>query len=87
VDYRGDDLHAIFHDAEPCSHELALWLQEHRAEHNYLADRARAFMAFNSGHEHGQLQDLHFFLSRWLTDHIQANQRTLQTLTPGERAR
>jgi len=80
VDYRGDDLHAMFHDASRCSLELALWLQEHRAEHNYLADRARAFLAFSGGDERTQLRDLYFFLSGWLRDHIESNQRALEVL-------
>lgn len=80
VDYRTDDLHAMFHDASHCSPELAKWLQEHRAEHNYLADRARAFMASADTDEQTQLRDLHFFLSRWLSDHIESNQHALETM-------
>ncbi|HUO61576.1 MAG TPA: hemerythrin domain-containing protein [Candidatus Acidoferrales bacterium] len=80
VDYGQDDLHAMFHDASHCSPELATWLQEHRAEHIYLADRARAFMAFLGTDERTRLFELHFFLSRWLTDHIQSNRRTLEAI-------
>jgi len=80
VDFREDDLHAMFRDSSRCSHEQAIWLQEHRAEHDYLAHRARAFMAFSGGNERAELRDLHFFLSRWLTDHIQSNQQALRML-------
>jgi hemerythrin-like metal-binding protein len=80
VDYRDDDLHAMFHDASHCFHELASWLHEHRSEHNYLADRARAFMAFIGPDEWAELHDLHFFLSRWLTDHIDSNRRALEEM-------
>jgi len=80
VDHGGDDLHAIFRDCSRCTEQQAIWLQEHRAEHSYLAHRARAFMAFNGDDECARLRDLHSFLSRWLTDHIQSNQQALRIL-------
>jgi hemerythrin-like metal-binding protein len=81
ADYREDDLHAMFRDLSRCTHQQAIWLQEHRAEHNYLAHRARAFMAFTGDDECTQLRDLQFFLLGWLTDHIQSNQRALLMLS------
>jgi methyl-accepting chemotaxis protein/hemerythrin len=80
VHYGGNDLHAMFHDTSHCSRELTVWLHEHRAEHNYLADRARAFMAFCSGDEQTELRDLYCFLSGWLQDHIESNRHALEAV-------
>jgi hemerythrin-like metal-binding protein len=81
VDCREDNLHAMFRDLSRCSLQQAIWLQQHRAEHNYLAHRARAFMAFRGDDERTQLRDLQLFLLGWLTDHIQSNQRALLMLS------